>query len=242
VDKDNFIFDDTKMLALEPIEFEPIDMEGESIEVVRGGPGSGHHGHKGRPGEVGGSTPSGEGVLSYATPHTPAEEVMFDHQANWNRMREASLPDKFGDWAYHSYGDFVEKNGRWYLPPETAELPEGIEAGEPRMCFYNALMCIMAQANDDLGLTYVEGFGATGVVEWGTPHAWLVDKGGRVYDPTWGDKGTAYWGVAFDRDFVLNTILEKGTTGIIPQSMENINLLQDGFPEDAVVFRGKHEK
>lgn len=28
-------------------------------EVIRGGPGSGHHGHAGRPGEVGGSLPSG---------------------------------------------------------------------------------------------------------------------------------------------------------------------------------------
>lgn len=30
--------------------------------VERGGPGSGHHGHKGRPGEVGGSLPSGAGL------------------------------------------------------------------------------------------------------------------------------------------------------------------------------------
>jgi len=29
--------------------------------TMRGGPGSGHHGHKGRPGEVGGSLPSDAG-------------------------------------------------------------------------------------------------------------------------------------------------------------------------------------
>lgn len=42
-----------------PVEFDVIG--GLRRVVQRGGPGSGHHGHKGRPGEVGGSAPDGGG-------------------------------------------------------------------------------------------------------------------------------------------------------------------------------------
>lgn len=49
---------------------------GESMLVARGGPGSGHHGHSGRPGEVGGSLPSGErGAVQFSETPTPAVET-----------------------------------------------------------------------------------------------------------------------------------------------------------------------
>lgn len=44
---------------------------------IKGGPGSGHHGHRGRPGKVGGSLP-GKGVLSLGT-------VSAETRADWRR-------------------------------------------------------------------------------------------------------------------------------------------------------------
>lgn len=48
----------------------------------------------------------------------------------------------------------------------------------PRECFANALMVAMSEPD----LRYVEGF-ATSIIP--VEHAWVVDKHGAVYDPTW---------------------------------------------------------
>lgn len=58
--------------------------------IVWGGPGSGHHGHAGRPGERGGSSPRG-GALASKLPHEPKEwrrEKALE-RAGWDIPREA---------------------------------------------------------------------------------------------------------------------------------------------------------
>jgi hypothetical protein len=47
--------------------------------INRGGPGSGHHGHKGRPGEVGGSLPSGKGPSGKGGGLQPFGEGVSDY-------------------------------------------------------------------------------------------------------------------------------------------------------------------
>lgn len=106
----------------------------EQIEV-RGGPGSGHHGHKGRPGEVGGSAPSGTGV-SEPRGLSPAQERQakwaysrkvpdyFDPQGPFGSMSEdqrAYLKELSGqgyDWQYWSP---MRPLGSWIDLPEGAE-------------------------------------------------------------------------------------------------------------------------
>jgi hypothetical protein len=66
-----------------------IDKTTAEIEaIIRGGPGSGHHGHRGRPGEVGGSLP-GEGFSLADAPKSfkrdQVEKVLIwilDHDRN----------------------------------------------------------------------------------------------------------------------------------------------------------------
>jgi len=63
--------------------------------IERGGPGSGHHGHKGRPGEVGGSLPSNGGDLQIPPEDRPAVTGMcFEEAARWLVMGDGM---KFGD-------------------------------------------------------------------------------------------------------------------------------------------------
>ena len=49
----------------------------------RGGPGSGHHGHAGRPGEVGGSQPSGQGGRRVAEGEAPYSHVSITDKRHW---------------------------------------------------------------------------------------------------------------------------------------------------------------
>ncbi|MCK5548777.1 MAG: hypothetical protein KAI64_07160, partial [Thermoplasmata archaeon] len=64
-----------------------INETAEEIEaIIRGGKGSGHHGHKGRPGEVGGSLPSGE-TEAFNPDEIPRVPAMpgfcYDASARW---------------------------------------------------------------------------------------------------------------------------------------------------------------
>jgi 2'-5' RNA ligase len=59
-------------------------------DVFRGGPGSGHRGHAGRPGEVGGSLPSGATAVKEPTDYDgdlPLEEGLYDRRA-WTQGGE----------------------------------------------------------------------------------------------------------------------------------------------------------
>jgi hypothetical protein len=66
-----------------------LDVLFDGISIHKGGPGSGHHGHSGRPGEVGGSVPGG---WTGTTPTSPA--VIPDDQFQAVREDIAALPQK----------------------------------------------------------------------------------------------------------------------------------------------------
>lgn len=64
-----------------------------------------------------------------------------------------------------------------------AEFPfrRGARGGD---CFENAYQLAIAR-----GLHYCEGYAVSGALVVPLAHAWCVDDGGSVYDPTWADGG-----------------------------------------------------
>lgn len=103
------------------------------------------------------------------------------------------LPDNSHNWRIRLFLAHGQTFGPSPLPANIAPMP-------PKCCYLNAHTLAVG---DPDRFTYMEGFACTSGTGWGTPHAWCVDAGGRVVDPTWasisGEPG-AYHGVSVPLD------------------------------------------
>ena len=104
---------------------------------------------------------------------------------------------------YGSIYEFVLVNGKSYDPPKDGP---GMLNNE---CFKNAYY--MSVGNPYL--TYVEGYATTGFLP--VYHAWCVDEFDNVIYPTWGTKGTGYYGVPFPMEYVNHVMATSGHYGVI---------------------------
>jgi hypothetical protein len=87
----------------------------------------------------------------------------------------------------------------------------------------------------DSGLVYCEGYAICKGLVLPVLHAWLVSERGEVHDPTWTDKNTAYFGVELEREFVLATVAETQSYGIIQSDFKlDFTLHRNGFPVHAL--------
>lgn len=116
---------------------------------------------------------------------------------------------------------FVLEHGRPF-PEPSANDPHLPTPTTARQCYRNAYM--MAEHT---GLVYCEGF-ARNILP--VPHAWVWDpETNRTYDPTWELRGTEYFGVAFDWNYVERTGKARGMYGVLDN-------LEQGQP----LFMGHH--
>lgn len=101
-----------------------------------------------------------------------------------------------------------------------AESPEWLRIGQARDCFNNATA--YAVVRDDV--FYAEGYALEPELPLPVQHAWLVDREGKVIDPTWKDtRDHAYFGIAFNQDFVRDQLVQNsGNAGILV----NLHLLR----------------
>lgn len=77
--------------------------------------------------------------------------------------------------------------------PEAEWAEWGVKRGERGLCFMNAANAAL----DSYELSYVQGVaGATTSMCIPMEHAWVETSDGRVIDPTWGEDGANYRGVA----------------------------------------------
>lgn len=121
-----------------------------------------------------------------------------------------------------AYAEFVAKhvNGRWHayvaehgidrtaadVVPVAEFAGWGVEMGERGLCYLNAANAAL----DSIELVYVQGIaGATTSMCIPMEHAWLETEDGRVIDPTWGEDGANYRGVAIG-DVALTGALKRG--------------------------------
>jgi hypothetical protein len=88
----------------------------------------------------------------------------------------------------------------------------------------------------DSSLTYCEGYAICKGLVLPVLHAWLVSAQGEVHDPSWTDKTTAYFGLELTRDFVLTTVGQTKSYGIIESDfMLDFALHRNGFPPHALI-------
>jgi hypothetical protein len=115
-------------------------------------------------------------------------------------------PRRRPGYVYESIEDFVLREGESF---PWREKPKSVRFGRQKECFKNAMHLAI-----ETGWTYCEGY-AMGYFP--TMHAWVVDDEGFVIDNTWRDDQPAreYLGVRMTEDFVTETVLAKGTYGVI---------------------------
>lgn len=117
-----------------------------------------------------------------------------------------SAPAVRDDWAYKSIDGAILAMGQPWAP---APLPAHVELGEMSECFENAFHLAVENPTE---FTYVEGY-ASNIIP--VNHAWCVDAGGRVVDPTWDDAAECqYYGVRIPYNELMGCILRTGYYGV----------------------------
>ena len=130
---------------------------------------------------------------------------------------------------YASQYDMILDKGKFF---KAQVCPTGVQKGIIHECYRNASM--LALENSEY--TYVEGFAIVKEMP-GYPiaHAWVVDRRGFVVDSTWDTPGSAYFGIPFKTDYVLETMNKTKVWGIIPEApTKKFNPFKDGFKEGAI--------
>jgi hypothetical protein len=100
------------------------------------------------------------------------------------------------------YG-FVRHHGQFYLPQPLPKR-KGFRRLPQKECFFNCMDMFLQH-----GLTYVEGFAIEKTAGLVLHHAWCTDEKDVVYDFTWKKPGEAYFGVAFDANYVRKERLRQ---------------------------------
>jgi cation transport regulator ChaB len=90
----------------------------DDISILRGGPGSGHFGHAGRPGVIGGSTPS------YAPGTAPSDNVMGEEEYYANLEKGRKPAEALAE------GETVEGPDDWSPAEPAADFHEGAKTGK----------------------------------------------------------------------------------------------------------------
>jgi predicted ABC-type ATPase len=175
-----------------------------------GGKGSGNFGHKGRPGEVGGSASDGTSLSPKAQREQEKrkQQELADAQENplAHPMVVLGRPHLFG------IENYVAAYGEEFTP---TPLPEDVERGPMGQCYRNATLLVLSRP--DLDLDFAEGFAqSSGTGSLSFMHAWAVTKDGKVLDPTW-DKPEdgKYFGVRYDRRSYLKDISRRKYYGVL---------------------------
>jgi hypothetical protein len=117
--------------------------------------------------------------------------------------------------------------GRDFRP--SALRPNWLLTGERKNCFNNATA--YAAVRDDV--FYAEGYALEPDLPIPVQHAWLVDRAGKVIDPTWDDtKDHVYFGIAFNRAFVMSMVeMNSGEAGLLV----NLHLLRRQYRDPIVL-------
>jgi len=123
----------------------------------------------------------------------------------------------------------VFRHGKPFKP--SLDRSPWLKHGKPRECFNNATA--FAAVRDDV--FYAEGYAVGPELVMPVHHAWLVNLNGRVIDPTWIDIGDhAYFGIAFDRSFIVKQLaVNGGQAGILV----NLHLIRRSLRDRGAIER-----
>jgi hypothetical protein len=135
------------------------------------------------------------------------------------------------DWKYGGFEELILDCG---IEMNFTPLPENIERGLPKNCYYNCFELL----KNNFALTYCEGYALDPELPLPLIHAWLVDNDGKVIDPTWDDCNAAYLGIPFDTKWFISLLRSRrreDCLAVIESNyLEGFSLLKEGLPNDAI--------
>lgn len=124
-------------------------------------------------------------------------------------QQQCGRPEARVGWKYDSYEAMVLAEGREFT---TNPRPKGVRQRKMKECYTNAFQFVWNEDADRYA--YCEGYAVNMIP---TLHAWVFDtETGELIDPTWKEQETnVYYGIEFPFMFVMKTIMEAGTYGVI---------------------------
>jgi hypothetical protein len=145
--------------------------------------------------------PERETLIHQVRRHVEILGFMQNQCATQNRVKRAR-------WRYPTYEHLTLAHGTaWH---DVAPLPPHL-AGPPKECFSNAMRLALDTPDE---YTYVEGWASNLIV---THHGWVVDRDGRVLDPTWApsQESRIYFGVPFNKTWLLKSLCRSKLWGVL---------------------------
>ena len=134
------------------------------------------------------------------------------------------------------YGSFEELVLDCGTAMEAQLLPEDIERGLPKSCYWNSQQLAFQRK----GLAYVEGYVLAEDISFPIAHAWVLTPEGYAIDPTWQTPGSCYLGIPFSTKWVKSLLVERKKRGrdndlsiFECNYLEKFSLLKEGLPPDA---------
>lgn len=184
-----------------------------------GGKGSGNFGHKGRPGEVGGS--SREGFRPEPVPEAERlaegakQQALADAQTN----PLAHPPFVLGidnNVRYDELQRYIAAYGQEF---KAAPRPANMRKDPDKQCYRNSSLHVLS----DPTLRYAEGYATSEAIGGLTiMYAWAVAPDGTVIDSTWRDpEKNHYFGVVYDSEKYLAHIVKTGMYGVLSNTDAN---------------------
>ena len=135
------------------------------------------------------------------------------------------------DWKYGGFEELILDCGVEMI---VSPLPEGIEPGLPKNCYYNCFQLL----REDTNLIYCEGYALYPNLVLPLLHAWLIYPSRRVIEPTWDEPDIVYLGIPFDTKWFINLLKSRDREDCLAvfesNYMEQYSLLSEGLPEEAV--------
>ena len=134
-------------------------------------------------------------------------------------------------WKYNSFEELILDCG---TEMKYAPLPNNVDRGLPKNCYYNCLQLLREHPD----LTYCEGYAQSEDLPLPLFHAWLIDEDRNVIDPTWDDDTAVYLGIPFDTkwfiDFLVSRNREDCLSVFESNYIEEYSLLVEGLPDYAI--------
>lgn len=113
---------------------------------------------------------------------------------------------------YTSLDEFLLRNGREFPAPVPTP-PDWVGPDYPRQCYRNAALAAKLLPRR---FVYCEGYATTKTLCLPLLHAWLLDvETLQTIDPTWGQEGAEYFGIAVKLSFVRRAWRKAGHYGLI---------------------------
>jgi hypothetical protein len=98
-----------------------------------------------------------------------------------------------------------------HFNPLSKPRPKGVRKGKNNLCYKTSTDMVIK----DSSLIYCEGYALIEGIDYPFAHAWVSNDKHEVIETTWKTSGSEYFGIPFDRNYLLTSLFEKGAYGLL---------------------------